>query len=85
MKDKSNRKMLKKNPELKEKLRKQHMELNGYQQELKRIDQIYNPVEFRELTHPSKAQVQGIAEMWVEVLTAEDATKLTVAKMQTVK
>lgn len=43
------------------------------------------PVEFRELSHPSKPQVQGIAELWCEVNTMEDATKLQVAKMQTIK
>jgi len=45
---------------------------------LKRFQQFYIPVEARELTHPSKAQAQGIVEMWAEVLTSEEAPKVPV-------
>lgn len=52
---------------------------------LKEQNQYLVPVEFRELVYPGKGQAQGMAEMWVEVLTAEDATKVPIAKMLQIK
>jgi hypothetical protein len=43
---------------------------------LAEIQQILIPVEFRELMHPSKSQAQGMAEMWVEIFTVEEARKI---------
>ena len=53
--------------------------------ELKKLDQFYVPVEFRELMHPSKLQPQGILEMWTEVLPSDEASRILLAKMQQVK
>jgi hypothetical protein len=39
------------------------------------------PVEFRELRHPSKNQAQGIVEMWVEVMTQEEARKTPMTRL----
>jgi hypothetical protein len=39
------------------------------------------PVEFRELIHKDKKQAQGIVEMWVEVLTKEEARKIPMSRL----
>lgn len=45
-------------------------EIARFQQRLQSQSDVKGvPVEFRELRHPNKEQAQGIAEMWVEVLT----------------
>jgi fer-1-like protein 6 len=48
------------------------------------VDQILIPVEYRELWHPAKTQAQGIAEMWVEIYSVEEARKIPIQKMQTI-
>ena len=40
------------------------------------------PVEFRELRHPLKKQAQGMLEMWVEVLSQEEARRTPMTKLQ---
>jgi len=52
---------------------------------LKSIDQLYIPVEFRELLHPAKSQAQGIVELWVEILKQDDAHKIPYQKLTTIK
>ena len=51
-------------------------------QALKMVDQIMVPIEFRELMHPNKQQVQGILECWTEIITQEDSRKIPFSKMK---
>lgn len=52
-------------------------ELNKkYKKILNTIEQILIPVDFRELTHPSKSQAQGIVESWVEIYTIDEFRKI---------
>jgi hypothetical protein len=44
----------------------------------KSIEQIYIPVEYRELMHPSKSQAQGVVELWTELYTPEEARSIPV-------
>ena len=39
------------------------------------------PVEFRELRHPNKKQAQGMVELWIEVLTLEEARRTPIARL----
>lgn len=39
------------------------------------------PVEFRELLHPNKLQAQGMIEMWVEVLSMEEARRMPISQL----
>lgn len=40
------------------------------------------PIEFRELMHPNKDQVQGVIECWTEIITDEEARKIPPSKMK---
>ena len=85
---KETKKKAKKDKKLKKKLlqlmtRQKHM-IAEYRK-MKAIEQILIPVEFRELTHPTKNQAQGIVEMWTEIYTEEQAKKIEIQKMQTIK
>jgi hypothetical protein len=40
------------------------------------VEQILIPVEYRELTHPSKSQAQGIIEMWAEIYDTDEIRKI---------
>lgn len=43
------------------------------------------PIEFRELYHPQKYQAQGIIQMWTEIITADDARKINISRINTVQ
>ena len=54
------------------------------ERKLKDIEQVFPPVEFRELYHPQKKQCQGIIEMWTEILPEDQARKMPFSKIKTV-
>lgn len=84
-KAKKTKKKAKKDKALKKEMDQLIRELTEVSREVKKLDQFYVPVEFRELWHPSKEQPQGILECWVEVLTSDDGAKVPIAKMQSRK
>lgn len=62
----------------KKKIEKLNFELSNLQQ----FEEKPLPVEFRELRHPNKQQAQGMIEMWVEVLTQEQARRTPMSRLQ---
>lgn len=75
-KEKQDRKLKKEKETLKDEITKHQQTL------MNKIPEKPVPVEFRELRHPSKNQAQGIVEMWVEVLSQEEARKTPMARLQ---
>jgi len=67
---------------LEAKIKKDLDKVNEKMSELNQLEEKQIPVEFRELRHPSKQQTQGIAELWVEVLTPEEARRKPMARLQ---
>jgi len=51
---------------------------------LKETEQIFAPIEFRELINPEKGNAQGILEMFLETLTVQDSRKIERSKMKPV-
>lgn len=53
------------------------------ERKLKDIEQVFPPVEFRELYHPQKKQCQGIIELWTEIFPEDQARKMPFSKIKT--
>ena len=58
--------------------------LKASQTKLKETEQIYAPIEFRELINPAKGNAQGILEMFLETLTVAESRKIERSKMKPV-
>ena len=43
------------------------------------------PIEFRELKHPQKSAAQGIIQMWTKIITADDAQKINMSRINSVQ
>lgn len=79
------KKLKKKVPPNKQKMEKCQQMLDDVMKQIatmKQIDAKPTPVEFRDLRHPNKQQSQGIIEMWVEVLTFEEARRIPMDKLK---